>query len=197
MRAKEAGSTRFCMGSAWRGPSQVRCRRAPRACAPAACGAAHGQRAGRTGARPRHAPTHNSWLGRAQVGKGQFGRVLEMVSRIRGLGMEVRRAGAGARRPGLRRPAPRPAPGPAPARGLPRTTSRCCVAGRPCLPARVGALPRGPRALGPVFPPHPRRRPPPLQVCTTLGMLTPDQAAQLREAGLTAYNHNLDTSPGV
>ena len=35
----------------------------------------------------------------------------------------------------------------------------------------------------------------PLQVCTTLGMLTPDQAFQLREAGLTAYNHNLDTSP--
>jgi hypothetical protein len=26
-------------------------------------------------------------------------------------------------------------------------------------------------------------------------MLTPDQAFQLREAGLTAYNHNLDTSP--
>ena len=34
-----------------------------------------------------------------------------------------------------------------------------------------------------------------LQVCTTLGMLTPEQAKQLREAGLTAYNHNLDTSP--
>ena len=33
------------------------------------------------------------------------------------------------------------------------------------------------------------------QVCTTLGMLTPEQAKQLREAGLTAYNHNLDTSP--
>ena len=26
-------------------------------------------------------------------------------------------------------------------------------------------------------------------------MLTPEQAKQLREAGLTAYNHNLDTSP--
>jgi biotin synthase len=26
-------------------------------------------------------------------------------------------------------------------------------------------------------------------------MLTPDQAMQLRQAGLTAYNHNLDTSP--
>ena len=35
----------------------------------------------------------------------------------------------------------------------------------------------------------------PLQVCTTLGMLTPEQAQQLRTAGLTAYNHNLDTSP--
>ena len=35
----------------------------------------------------------------------------------------------------------------------------------------------------------------PCQVCTTLGMLTPEQAKQLREAGLTAYNHNLDTSP--
>jgi biotin synthase len=34
-----------------------------------------------------------------------------------------------------------------------------------------------------------------MQVCTTLGMLTAEQAKQLREAGLTAYNHNLDTSP--
>lgn len=34
-----------------------------------------------------------------------------------------------------------------------------------------------------------------MEVCTTLGMLTPDQAKELREAGLTAYNHNLDTSP--
>lgn len=34
-----------------------------------------------------------------------------------------------------------------------------------------------------------------MEVCTTLGMLTPEQAMQLREAGLTAYNHNLDTSP--
>ena len=32
-------------------------------------------------------------------------------------------------------------------------------------------------------------------MCTTLGMLTPEQARQLREAGLSAYNHNLDTSP--
>ncbi|KAG2483647.1 hypothetical protein HYH03_017523 [Edaphochlamys debaryana] len=76
LRARDAGSTRFCMGAAWRGPSQV--------------------------------------------GQRQWDRVLEMVRRIRGLGMEV---------------------------------------------------------------------------CTTLGMLTPEQAAQLRQAGLTAYNHNLDTSP--
>ncbi|KAG6866828.1 biotin synthase [Blastosporella zonata] len=33
-----------------------------------------------------------------------------------------------------------------------------------------------------------------MEVCTTLGMLSPDQARQLKEAGLTAYNHNLDTS---
>lgn len=76
VRAKESGSTRFCMGAAWRGPSQV--------------------------------------------GDGQWKRVLDMVTRIRGLGMEV---------------------------------------------------------------------------CTTLGMLTPDQARQLKDAGLTAYNHNIDTSP--
>jgi biotin synthase len=34
-----------------------------------------------------------------------------------------------------------------------------------------------------------------MEVCTTLGMLTADQARRLKEAGLTAYNHNLDTSP--
>ncbi len=34
-----------------------------------------------------------------------------------------------------------------------------------------------------------------LEVCCTLGMLTEAQARQLKEAGLTAYNHNLDTSP--
>jgi len=75
-RAKEAGSTRFCMGTAWRGPSQV--------------------------------------------GKGQFERVLEMTGKVRDMGMEV---------------------------------------------------------------------------CATLGMLNHEQAQKLREAGLTAYNHNLDTSP--
>ncbi len=34
-----------------------------------------------------------------------------------------------------------------------------------------------------------------LEVCCTLGMLTAEQAKQLKQAGLTAYNHNLDTSP--
>ena len=34
-----------------------------------------------------------------------------------------------------------------------------------------------------------------LEVCCTLGMLTQEQAGQLKQAGLTAYNHNLDTSP--
>ncbi|KDN40514.1 biotin synthase [Tilletiaria anomala UBC 951] len=73
-KAKENGSTRFCMGAAWR----------------------------EVGGRKRG-----------------FGRILQMVSEIRGMGMEV---------------------------------------------------------------------------CTTLGMLTPEQAKQLKAAGLTAYNHNLDTS---
>jgi biotin synthase len=40
---------------------------------------------------------------------------------------------------------------------------------------------RGVRALG-------------MEACCTLGMLTEAQAARLAEAGLTAYNHNLDTS---
>ena len=33
-----------------------------------------------------------------------------------------------------------------------------------------------------------------LEVCCTLGMLTPDQAVRLKGAGCTVYNHNLDTS---
>jgi biotin synthase len=41
---------------------------------------------------------------------------------------------------------------------------------------------RGVRALG-------------MEACVTLGMLTPNQAQRLKEAGLTAYNHNLDTGP--
>jgi biotin synthase len=34
-----------------------------------------------------------------------------------------------------------------------------------------------------------------VEVCCTLGMLTDAQAARLKDAGLSAYNHNLDTSP--
>lgn len=41
---------------------------------------------------------------------------------------------------------------------------------------------RGVRALG-------------MEACVTLGMLEPHQARRLAEAGLTAYNHNLDTGP--
>jgi biotin synthase len=33
-----------------------------------------------------------------------------------------------------------------------------------------------------------------MEACVTLGMLTDTQAQRLRDAGLTAYNHNLDTS---
>ena len=33
-----------------------------------------------------------------------------------------------------------------------------------------------------------------LEACVTLGMLSDDQARRLKEAGLDAYNHNLDTS---
>ncbi|MFM7266267.1 MAG: biotin synthase BioB [Cyanobium sp.] len=44
------------------------------------------------------------------------------------------------------------------------------------------AMVRGVRALG-------------LEACVTAGMLTDSQAERLAEAGLTAYNHNLDTSP--
>ena len=41
---------------------------------------------------------------------------------------------------------------------------------------------RGVRAMG-------------LETCMTLGMLTPEQADRLAEAGLDYYNHNIDTSP--
>jgi len=34
-----------------------------------------------------------------------------------------------------------------------------------------------------------------MEVCCTLGMLSDGQADALKQAGLTAYNHNLDTSP--
>ena len=34
-----------------------------------------------------------------------------------------------------------------------------------------------------------------METCATLGMLTPDQAHELKAAGLDYYNHNVDTSP--
>jgi biotin synthase len=47
---------------------------------------------------------------------------------------------------------------------------------------RVLEMVKGVRALG-------------MEACCTLGMLTQDQADALASAGLSAYNHNLDTSP--
>ncbi|WP_028928264.1 biotin synthase BioB [Pseudoxanthomonas suwonensis] len=47
---------------------------------------------------------------------------------------------------------------------------------------KVAAMIAGVKALG-------------LETCATLGMLTPQQARALREAGLDYYNHNLDTAP--
>lgn len=49
------------------------------------------------------------------------------------------------------------------------------------MPAII-AMVQGVRAMG-------------LETCMTLGMLTDAQAAQLAEAGLDYYNHNIDTSP--
>jgi biotin synthase len=46
---------------------------------------------------------------------------------------------------------------------------------------QIAAMVREVRALG-------------LETCATLGMLTPDQAEELKSAGLDYYNHNLDTS---
>lgn len=47
---------------------------------------------------------------------------------------------------------------------------------------RVLQMVRGVRELG-------------MEACATLGMLTAEQARELAAAGLTAYNHNLDSSP--
>ena len=47
---------------------------------------------------------------------------------------------------------------------------------------KVAAMISGVKALG-------------LETCATLGMLTRDQAQQLKDAGLDYYNHNLDTGP--
>ena len=48
----------------------------------------------------------------------------------------------------------------------------------------VAAMIREVRALG-------------METCATLGMLTPDQAHELKDAGLDYYNHNVDTIAGV
>ncbi len=34
-----------------------------------------------------------------------------------------------------------------------------------------------------------------MEVCVTLGQIGPSEARRLKEAGVTAYNHNIDTSP--
>jgi biotin synthase len=47
---------------------------------------------------------------------------------------------------------------------------------------KVAAMIREVKALG-------------LETCATLGMLTQDQATELKSAGLDFYNHNIDTSP--
>jgi biotin synthase len=47
--------------------------------------------------------------------------------------------------------------------------------------AQIAQMVKGVRAMG-------------LETCATLGMLTPNQALELKEAGLDYYNHNLDTS---
>ena len=72
--------------------------------------------------------------------------------------------------------------------------ARAAGADRFCMGAAWRSAPEGPRfeavlsmvegvrALG-------------MEACVTLGMLTPSQAKRLAEAGLTAYNHNLDTGP--
>jgi biotin synthase len=47
--------------------------------------------------------------------------------------------------------------------------------------AQIIEMVKGVRALG-------------METCVTLGMLTPEQARELKDAGLDYYNHNLDTS---
>lgn len=47
---------------------------------------------------------------------------------------------------------------------------------------QVVAMVKGVKALG-------------METCLTLGMLSPEQAIRLKDAGLDYYNHNIDTSP--
>ena len=62
----------------------------------------------------------------------------------------------------------------------------CMGAAWRCPPAKVMpelmAMIEGVKAMG-------------LETCMTLGMLSPEQAGELKSAGLDFYNHNIDTSP--
>ena len=71
--------------------------------------------------------------------------------------------------------------------------AKACGAQRFCMGAawrelkdrdvpKLAAMISGVKALG-------------LETCATLGMLTPNQAKALKDAGLDYYNHNLDTGP--
>lgn len=65
-------------------------------------------------------------------------------------------------------------------------TRFCMGAAWRCPPAKVmpelTAMIEGVKAMG-------------LETCMTLGMLSPEQAVTLKQAGLDYYNHNIDTSP--
>jgi biotin synthase len=60
----------------------------------------------------------------------------------------------------------------------------------------MGAAWRSPkdRDMGPVVEMIKGVRAMGMETCMTLGMLTPEQATQLKQAGLDYYNHNVDTS---
>ena len=96
-----------------------------------------------------------------QVGPSQFGRVLEMVKRVRGLGMEVCTT--------LGMLTPEQA---AQARSLAPLTNTCGEGGWWGGEQMYGETGSATLTLGP-----------------------PENPCQLRAAGLSAYNHNLDTSP--
>ncbi|MGE3707569.1 MAG: biotin synthase BioB [Vicinamibacterales bacterium] len=67
-------------------------------------------------------------------------------------------------------------------------------ASRFCMGAAWRDVPAGP-AFGQVLDMVRTVRGLGLEACCTLGMLTQEQADALAQAGLTAYNHNLDTAP--
>ena len=145
----------------------------------------------------------------AQVGRRQWERVLEMVRRIRALDMEVRRHTSQASSFHLHSITGLPSESMEPSHA--RRFRGCSSGGQrfellqarmrrliSCIqwlklaakPVGLVSAPRLMHASGGTHECVPLR-----QVCTTLGMLTPEQAAELRQAGLSAYNHNLDTSP--